>query len=122
MMSALIRPSTPTHSSVAQLYERQLLSTKLLSTADATKYRKDLFAELDKSLVAAKPENFTVPEVERPRGWSEMRWPAEGEWKEQVDTGVDGELLREVGRRSVEVEEAVVSLGLMLGAVRASPY
>lgn len=38
-----------------------------------------------------------------------MEWAEEGEWMESVETGVDGEVLKEVGRRSVEVMEGVVS-------------
>ena len=85
-----------------------MISSGLLTAAEAATFRQELFAELDKSLEGAKPENFTVPEVERPRGWEKMKWPKEGEWKEAVHTGVKEAVLKEVGRRSVQVPEDIV--------------
>ncbi|BGP33568.1 putative 2-oxoglutarate dehydrogenase E1 component DHKTD1, mitochondrial [Rhodotorula toruloides] len=93
--------------SVAQLYEHHLVSQSTLSSSDAASYRKSQFASLDEALAAADPEKFTPPELEMPRGWSEMRWPKEGEWETQVDTGYDEQVLREIGERSVKVPDEI---------------
>ena len=45
-----------------------------------------------------------------PRGWNELRWPHEGEWKKEVETCFDPKTLREIGQRSVQVPEDIVSL------------
>ncbi|ORY63690.1 Thiamin diphosphate-binding protein [Leucosporidium creatinivorum] len=93
--------------SVPQTYETSLIDSGLLTSSEASSFRSSLLARLDESLEAAEPERFKVPEVERPRGWGAMRWPVEEEWRERVETGVEGSVLREVGRRSVEVEEGI---------------
>ncbi|KAM0749510.1 2-oxoglutarate dehydrogenase, E1 component [Meredithblackwellia eburnea MCA 4105] len=92
---------------VPQIYEQQLISRGILSPSTAASERKAHFAQLDQSLEASKLENFTVPEVERLRGWDRMRWPVEGEWRDEVVTGVDENVLRQVGLRSVETPEDV---------------
>ncbi|BGP41616.1 putative 2-oxoglutarate dehydrogenase E1 component DHKTD1, mitochondrial [Rhodotorula kratochvilovae] len=90
--------------SVAKLYEEDLISSLVLSASDASAFRAEHLAALDATIVAAAPETFTPPELDMPRGWGDMRWPAEGEWEtNEVDTGVEGGLLREIGRRSVAV-------------------
>ncbi|GAA6054713.1 hypothetical protein JCM3770_000044 [Rhodotorula araucariae] len=89
--------------SVAKLYEEHLISTSVLDASDASAFRTAHLAALDASIAAAAPDKFTPPELAMPRGWDEMRWPAEGEWERPVDTGVEGDLLREIGRRSVAV-------------------
>lgn len=43
-----------------------------------------------------------------PRGWNEMRWPQEGEWTREVETGFDPQVLREIGERSVQVPSDLV--------------
>ncbi|GAA5990236.1 hypothetical protein JCM10908_005888 [Rhodotorula pacifica] len=93
--------------SVAKLYEQQLIKDSILSSADADSFRKAHFATLDEHLAAADPAKFTPPELEMPRGWNEMRWPAEGEWKKEVETGFDPKTLREIGERSVQVPEDI---------------
>ncbi|BGP25999.1 oxoglutarate dehydrogenase [Rhodotorula toruloides] len=93
--------------SVAQLYEQHLVSQSTLSSSDAASFRKSHFASLDEALAAADPEKFIPPELEMPRGWSEMRWPKEGEWESQVDTGFDEQVLREIGERSVQVPDEI---------------
>lgn len=70
--------------------------------------KKAHLAFLDTSLVAAEPENFKVPELAMPRGWGTMKWPKEGEWEERVHTGVSAEVLKEVGRRSVQTPDDIV--------------
>lgn len=95
-------------SSVAQLYEQHLISQSTLSPSDATSFRKAHFAALDEALAAADPDKFSPPELEMPRGWAEMRWPKEGEWESQVDTGFDHQVLREIGERSVQVPDEIV--------------
>lgn len=101
------------YSSVAQLYEQHLVAESTLSSSDAAAYRKSHFASLDEALAGADPEKFTPPELEMPRGWSEMRWPEEGEWETQVDTGFDEQALREIGERSVQVPDEIVRLALL---------
>lgn len=106
----LIRSNPPVHSSIAKLYEQQLISDSILSASDAESFRKAHFASLDESLAAADPEKYQPPELEMPRGWNEMRWPQEGEWKKEVETGFDPKALREIGERSVQVPEDIVGL------------
>lgn len=38
-----------------------------------------------------------------------MKWPREGQWEEQVDTGVNQETLRSIGQRSVAIPDDIVS-------------
>ena len=96
-------------SSVAQIYERQLLEAGTLSSEDAASFKSSLFAKLDEALIAAEPNSFDVPEVKRERGWDKMTWPSEDQWQEQVQTGVKEDVLKEVGLRSVEIDKSVVS-------------
>ncbi|GAA5879230.1 hypothetical protein JCM3774_003528 [Rhodotorula dairenensis] len=93
--------------SIAKLYEQQLISDSILSASDAESFRKAHFASLDESLAAADPQTFTPPELEMPRGWNEMCWPREGEWKREVETGFDPKTLREIGERSVQVPDDI---------------
>ena len=37
-----------------------------------------------------------------------MRWPQEGEWTREVETGFDPQVLREIGERSVQVPSDLV--------------
>lgn len=39
-----------------------------------------------------------------------MTWPKENEWQKQVETGVSEDVLKEVGKRSVEIDKSVVSV------------
>ncbi|GAA6023910.1 hypothetical protein JCM10207_009271 [Rhodosporidiobolus poonsookiae] len=92
--------------SVAHFYEQHLLSTGVLTAAHADSVKSAHAAELDASL--ASLDGFDAPPLDRPRGWDAMRWPQRGEWEtERVETGVREEVLREVGRRSVEVPEDI---------------
>ncbi|KWU42366.1 dehydrogenase E1 and transketolase domain-containing protein 1 [Rhodotorula sp. JG-1b] len=93
--------------SIAKLYEQQLISDSILSASDAESFRKAHFASLDESLAAADPEKYQPPELEMPRGWNEMRWPQEGEWKKEVETGFHPKTLREIGERSVQVPQDI---------------
>lgn len=99
----------PARRTVPQLYEQELISAGTLDSNLAASARKDHLALLDEALVAAEPANYAVPELEQERGWDTMRWPVEGEWENSIDTGVAAELLVEVGRRSVEVPDDIVS-------------
>ncbi|KAK4700936.1 hypothetical protein P7C70_g5306, partial [Phenoliferia sp. Uapishka_3] len=92
---------------VPQLYEKSLIASGLLDPDLAASAKKEHFALLDQSLVAATPENFTVPEIQYERGWEALRWPVEGEWKNQIDTGVNTSVLLDVGKRSVEVPDNI---------------
>ncbi|TNY20770.1 dehydrogenase E1 and transketolase domain-containing protein 1 [Rhodotorula diobovata] len=89
--------------SVAKLYEEHLISKSVLSASDAASFRSSHLAQLDAAIPAADPSKFTPPELPMPRGWGDMRWPKEGEWEQPVETGVEEEVLREVGMRSVEI-------------------
>ncbi|KAM0786308.1 hypothetical protein ACM66B_001786 [Microbotryomycetes sp. NB124-2] len=94
--------------SVAKIYEQQLISSGILTLEEAQQERTRVFNKLDESLTQAEPENFKVPELTRERGWNEMRWPERGEWEsERIETGVEVELLREIGERSVTVPEDI---------------
>ncbi|GAA5933754.1 uncharacterized protein JCM15063_001407 [Sporobolomyces koalae] len=93
--------------SVASIYEKSLIDAGTLDAAEAASFRKEHFAKLDTSLVGAEPKNYTVPELEMPRGWSEMTWPERGEWEQTIDTGVRESVLREVGKRSVETPDEI---------------
>lgn len=97
-------------SSVASIYEKSLIDNGTLDASEASSFRKDHFAKLDTSLVAAEPKNFTVPELEMPRGWNEMTWPEKGDWENAVETGVGEKVLKEVGKRSVETPDDIVRL------------
>ncbi|BGP17894.1 putative 2-oxoglutarate dehydrogenase E1 component DHKTD1, mitochondrial [Rhodosporidiobolus nylandii] len=91
--------------SVAHFYEQHLVANAVLTPAAASSLRASHLSSLDAALAAA--ESFEVPELDRPRDWDAMRWPEQGEWEEQPDTGVEGEVLKDVGRRSVEVPEGL---------------
>lgn len=39
-----------------------------------------------------------------------MKWPVAGEWERTIETGVEGEVLKDVGRRSVATPVDIVSL------------
>ncbi|KAK4050253.1 putative 2-oxoglutarate dehydrogenase E1 component DHKTD1, mitochondrial [Microbotryomycetes sp. JL201] len=93
--------------SVAKIYEQQLVSSGLLTADQAQQERDAVFKKLDESLTAAEPDNFKVPELKRERGWDKTRWPNEGEWEQDVETGVDTNLLKEIGLRSVTVPEDI---------------
>ncbi|GAA5954715.1 hypothetical protein JCM3765_003866 [Sporobolomyces pararoseus] len=93
--------------SVASIYEKSLIEAGTLDASEASTFRKDHFAKLDTSLVAAQPENFEVPELEMPRGWNKMTWPKKGDWEKPVETGVGEQLLKEVGKRSVETTDDI---------------
>lgn len=96
-------------SSVANLYETALLESGVLDPTVSSEAKKSQLALLDTSLVGAEPANFTVPELPMLRGWDEMRWPVEGEWEaENINTGVQEEILDEVGRRSVATPVEIV--------------
>ncbi|KPV74148.1 uncharacterized protein RHOBADRAFT_54008 [Rhodotorula graminis WP1] len=88
--------------SVAKLYEDHLVASSVLSSSDAASFRSSHLAALDAVIPEADPTKFTPPELPMPRGWGDMRWPVEGEWEKPVETGVDEQVLREVGMRSVE--------------------
>ncbi|KAK4049893.1 putative 2-oxoglutarate dehydrogenase E1 component DHKTD1, mitochondrial [Microbotryomycetes sp. JL221] len=96
--------------SVAKIYEQQLISSGLLTTDKAQQYRDEVFTRLDESLTAAEPEKFQVPELTRERGWEKMKWPQKGEWENEVETGVDVALLKEIGQRSVQIPKDIVIL------------
>lgn len=98
--------------SVLNIYEKQLVERGTLSTEHAESFKKAHFQLLDRSLVAAEPQNFSLPALLQPRGWDRMRWPSHGEWAERIDTGVAAETLKEIGRRSVEVPDDFVRLAL----------
>ncbi|SCZ87650.1 BZ3500_MvSof-1268-A1-R1_Chr2-2g05116 [Microbotryum saponariae] len=89
--------------SVPQMYEKQLIEASILDPAVAAETRKALAAQLDKSLVASEPNNFTVPDLDRPRGWDKMKWPVAGEWAHAVETGVEVDALKRIGKQSVEI-------------------
>ncbi|GJN90432.1 hypothetical protein Rhopal_003443-T1 [Rhodotorula paludigena] len=91
--------------SVAKQYEEHLLSTSTLDSFRAESVRASHLTALDSSLQSS--EGYVPPELDMPRGWGEMKWPSEGEWKERVETGVDEKVLQEIGRRSVEVPEDI---------------
>lgn len=88
------------------------MSDSIISAAEAESFRKDHFTTLDEALAAAGPEKFAPPELEMPRGWDEMRWPTVGEFKKEIQTGFDPKVLREIGERSVQVPEDMVSRAL----------
>ncbi|GAA5920300.1 hypothetical protein JCM6882_000033, partial [Rhodosporidiobolus microsporus] len=110
--------------SVASFYEQHLLSTSTLTPSAASSLKSAHLASLEAALAAT--DGFEVHEAseasaegkanegnepwKRERGWEGMRWPTEGEWEkegERMRTGVEEEVLREVGRRSVEVPEGI---------------
>jgi len=95
--------------SVASIYEKSLIETGTLDSSDVASFKKEHFAKLDTSLVAAEPKNFQVPELEMPRGWNEMTWPERGDWEKSVETGVGEQTLKEVGKRSVQTPDDIVS-------------
>jgi probable 2-oxoglutarate dehydrogenase E1 component DHKTD1 len=85
---------------VLSLYQSQLIESNILSRETITKARSELNERLNRSVAAL--DEFVVPETVRERGWDRMSWPATGEWEsESIDTGVNIELLQEIGRRSV---------------------
>ncbi|GAA6060666.1 hypothetical protein JCM10212_001222 [Sporobolomyces blumeae] len=93
--------------SVASIYEQSLVESGTLSTADAKLFRSEHLATLDQALATSDPEQYTVPELERPRGWNEMKWPDKGEWENEIETGVHRAVLKDVGKRSVETPEEI---------------
>ncbi|GAA5912410.1 hypothetical protein JCM8208_005161 [Rhodotorula glutinis] len=93
--------------SVAKQYEEHLVASSVLSSSDAASFRLSHLATLDAVIPEADPVKFTPPELPMLRGWGEMRWPEEGEWEKSVETGVDEQVLREVGMRSVETPSDV---------------
>lgn len=95
--------------SVPQIYESQLVASGTISSSLISSSKSDLLATLDAALESAKPENFTVPELDMPRGWQAMEWVKKGEWAKSVKTGVEESKLKEVGRKSVQTVEGVVS-------------
>ena len=96
--------------SVPSLYTSSLIDSGVLSPSIVAASKAAYTAKLDASLDAALPQNFVVPELERTRGWGETRWAELGEWEENVETGVEESVLKEVGRTSVQVEDGFVSL------------
>lgn len=95
--------------SVPQLYEQQLLSEGTLTPERAESFKKEHFDKLDESLEASKPENFKVPPLPMYRGWDKMIWPDPNEWTQQVETGVDLDTLKQVGKRSAQLPDGFVS-------------
>ncbi|GAA5985864.1 hypothetical protein JCM11641_005325 [Rhodosporidiobolus odoratus] len=91
--------------SVAHFYEKHLLETGVLDSASASSAKTAHVQQLEAAL--ASTDSFEVPELDRPRGWSETKWPKEKEWEVQPATGVQEALLREVGKRSVETPEEI---------------
>lgn len=106
--SAVMYKKISTQPSVVQSYQSELVSDGVL-TREYIAATKNKMAEALESYIPLV-DSYVVPELDRPRGWSNCTWPLPGQWQtEHVDTGVNVDILREVGRRSVTVPDHIVS-------------